>query len=358
MLQRETYPGSLLLLSSFLEAPETKSRHAVDIAGRSIELESRTPVMFRHSGWVRDRQRIAKSLTRTDQPSHRRDAFADCGLQAYVLRSVDDPTRYRIAGSCCHDRFCLPCATERSCVIAGNVLELTSDRELRFLTLTIKTNDEPLTHQLDKLYTSFQTLRRRSFWTKAVSGGVAFLELKRSRRTDRWHPHLHCLIEGTWVDYNDIVDAWRAITTDSYIIDIRKIHDNEHATRYVTKYASKPFNSSFVRRADLLDEALLALRNKKLAVTFGRWRGLLLTATPDDGAWEPVASLSDVIQRAASGDDHCIAILATLTDMDMSPIYARAPPCRPTRRKSMPRVNQLDFFGVWLADGSYRYRID
>ena len=345
-------------LSSFLEAPETKSRHAVDTAGRSIQLESRISVMFRHSGWHEDRMRIAKSLVRTDQPDHRREAFADCGLQAFVLRSIDDPTRYRVAGSCCHDRFCLPCATERSCIIAGNVLDLAKDRELRFLTLTLKSNETTLKKQLDKLYVSFQALRRRAFWKRAVSGGVAFLELKRSRSTDRWHPHLHCLLEGTWIGHTDIRRAWYFITGDSFIIDIRPIHDNQHATRYVTKYASKPFNSSFVKRPDLLDEALVALRNRKLAVTFGRWRGLLLTATPDEGAWEHVASLSDVIQRAASGDDACISILASLTDKDMAPIYARAPPWEQTVPKPPRRIDQLDFFGVWQADGSFRYRMD
>lgn len=357
MLETQTYPVADPFLSSFLEAPETKSRHQVDTAGRSIQLDSRTPILFRHSGWIRTRKCIAESLTRTKQPAHRTDSFHDCGHQAYVLQSVDDPSQYRIAGSCCKDRFCLPCATERSCIIAGNVVQLIQHKQIRFLTLTIKTTNEPLTQSLDKLYRSFQLLRRRAIWTRGVDGGVAFLELNWSARSERWHPHLHCLLEGRWIDQKRLASTWHAITGDSWIIDIRRPANNDTVARYVTKYASKPFNSTYIFEPALLDQAVFALHNRKLAVTFGSWRGLILTSTPDTGAWEHVAPLADVIQRAANGNQACQAILAALTDMDMSPIYARAPPLPERKPKPRPPPRQLDFFGVWNANGSFVYHL-
>lgn len=344
-------------LSSFLEAPESKAQHAIDTAGLLVCNEARTSVLFRHSGWFGDRKRIAEALARTDQPTARQEAYRDCGDQAFVLRNVEDPSRYRVAGSCCKDRFCLPCATERSTLIAANVVDLAAGKELRFLTLTIKTNDEPLTDQLDKLYRSFQALRRRAVWTKAVTGGAAFLELKRSSKSDRWHPHLHCLLEGRWIDRKELVRAWYEITTDSFILDIRPIHNTEHAARYVTKYASKPFNASYVRRPDLLDEAIVALKGRKLAVTFGNWRGLLMTARPPDGTWELVAPLHSIIQRAAAGNIECRAIMECLTDRDLAPIYERAPPIEPIPLKPRLTASQLNFFGTWDANGSFVFRL-
>lgn len=357
MTEHQAYLHDVAIISSRLEAPESKRAARVQRLGRSIRNDFRLGVLFRHSGWQPDRLRVAASLARTDQPDHRTEAFADCGQAAYVLRSLDDPSHYRIAGSCCRDRFCLPCATERSYVIANNVTELVQQKEIRFLTLTIKTDNEPLTESLDKLYRSFQALRRRAIWTNNVFGGVAFLELKRSTKTARWHPHLHCLIEGRWIEQRKLSSMWYTITGDSYVVDIRRPANNDTVARYVTKYASKPFNNSFVRQPELLDEAIVAMKGRKLCITFGRWRGELLTATPQEGTWEQVASLEYVITKAAWGDVRCLAIMAALTDTDLSSIYERAPPWdRPDRTPVRPDP-QLDWLGVWNNDGTFTHHL-
>lgn len=340
---------------SRLEALETDPQHRGSLAGRRIELENRGSVLFRHSGWQRTRSLVAAALQRTEQTASRRTLFHDCGSQAWVLKSLEPPEEYRVAGSSCRDRFCVPCATERSCVITGNVLDLIRRREIRFLTLTIKTTNEPLSDSLDKLYTSFQRLRRRRLWCRSVDGGVAFLENKWSETANRWHPHLHCLLEGRWIDKARLQQTWHDITGDSWIVDIRRPPNNEGVTRYVTKYAGKPFNNTFVNRPQLLDEALLAMAGRKLALTFGRWRGHVLTATPDTGCWEPFASLQNVLDRAAHGDAGCNRILRHLTNRDLADILARSPPPAPApKRKPNPPV-QLDFFGVWQHDGTFKY---
>lgn len=346
------------VLSSRLDSPEVESQRRECTAGRAIDSESRTPVLFRHSGWTRTRKLVAEALARTEQSTARRDEFESCGLFAFVLRSLDDPDKYRIAGSCCRDRFCIPCATERSCIIASNVIEIIGDREVRFLTLTIKTHAEPLVDQLDKLYRSFQALRRRRIWTQNVHGGVAFLELKWSDSGERWHPHLHCLIEGTWIDKKRLQTTWREITGDSFVVDIRRPKTASSVTRYVTKYASKPMNTTFCNRPNLLDEAILALAGRKLCVTFGRWRGKLLTATPAEGSWERIGSLEHFISFAADGNVEAIAILAALTDRDLTDLLARAPPIMRTEVLTPQADRQQDFFGTWRADGTFTYRYE
>lgn len=340
---------------SRLEALETDWQDDIARAGRRIHIERRGAVLFRHSGWTRNRSLIAIALHRTRQTLSRRTLFQDCGSQAWVLKSIEPPIEYRIAGSSCRDRFCVPCATERSCVITGNVLDLIRGRQIRFLTITIKTTNEPLATSLDKLYDSFQRLRRRKLWLNGVDGGVAFLENKWSDTGNRWHPHLHCLIEGRYIDKSQLQRAWLEITGDSWIVDIRRPPNNEGVTRYVTKYAGKPFNNTFLNRPRLLDEAILAMAGRKLALTFGRWRGMLLTATPDLGCWEPIASLQSVLDRAAHGNADCNRILRYLTNRDLADIFARSPPPDPQpEQKPNPPV-QLDWFAVWQHDGTFQY---
>lgn len=298
---------------------------------------------------------MVESLHRTEQPQSRIEQFATCGQQSYVLRSLDDPTRYRIAGSSCHDRFCLPCANERSRTIALNVCDQIAGKQVRFLTLTLKASLMPLSDQLDRLYHAFQTLRRRKFWKQHVDGGVAFLECKWQQTQGHWHPHFHILIQGRYLPFRKLRAIWLEITGDSFIIDIRPVRDARMATNYVTKYASKPFSNTFVNRPERLDEAIVALKDRRLVLTFGSWRGVLLAAHPSDEAWEHVDSLEVIITAAAHGDDACRLILAALTDRDLSDLYARAPPPEIVAPAPAPPMSQLTFFGAWDRNGSWHH---
>lgn len=350
----ETDPASS---SSQLDALESYPHSDGTLEGRAIKRESRPAVLFRHSGWQRNRSLIAAALARTQQSQSRQSSFWECGAHAYVLESVDHPGTFRLAGSTCHDRFCGPCAQERSFTIAGNVLEAIRKVEVRFLTLTIKTDGETLAESLDKLYTSFATLRRRRWFQHRVWGGVAFCELKWSAKSQRWHPHLHCLVTGTWVDKFKLSRLWREATGDSYIVDIQRPKNDQDVSRYVTKYASKPFDNTFIARHELIDEAIVALKGRKLALTWGKWRGLLLTETPDTGAWEHVASLETIIVRAARGDSPSLIILESLTLADIGPILARAPPPITHTAKPTPTESQATWFGTWQQDGTKRCTI-
>lgn len=367
-------------LSSLLEAPESDPHppeghspppaHTVvsclrlfsdsEIEHQRSDIEDRAPlsVVFRHSGWQGDRVRIFQALNRTCQPETRLNSFLHCGSQASVLQSIEDPSVYRIAGSACHDRFCLPCANERSHAIALNVLDVVKRRTLRFLTLTIKSDDEPLADLLDKLHDSFQKLRRTKLWKACVAGGVAFLEINWSESRQRWHPHFHILIEGKYLPYQQLKNLWLAITGDSFVIEIRIVTDAPTAARYVTKYASKPFNNTFLAKPNRLDEAIVALKGRKLVVTFGTWRGITLARTPTPGAWKNVGSLQRYIENAAFGDKHARAVLQSITTQPLEPLYARAPPLPPTGPdRSVPDPQQT-WFGTWTADYSWNNHDD
>lgn len=342
-----------LSLAQNLEIAAVKARLADH--DTPITQPHRLSVVFRHTGWYRNRLLIYQSLHRTEQSFSRQANFANCGADAYVLQNVENPGVYRIAGSACHDRFCLPCAQERSQAIALNVLELTAGRRIRFLTLTLKTTDQPLAVQLDRLYAAFQALRRRKLWKDKVTGGVAFLEITWSTKLEAWHPHFHILIEGSYLPHQHLKKLWYQITGDSYIIDIRTVRDLDMASRYVTKYASKAFDNTFLNRQDCLDEAVIAFKGRKLLLTFGTWRGIALIEKPSDGAWDHVAPLETILVNAAHGDADATAIVRALTNADMTAIYERAPPLPLPPARIEPPVTQLDWFGVWAASGIYAY---
>lgn len=342
-IDRATSPDSLF---TSLDPPETNSRSAdpaVSIGDETVppswhlppndpEVYRDNPLydesgesLFRHSGWKADRKRVYESLLRTGRSASRIQAFCKCGRDSYVFESQDRPGEYSIGGSACHDRFCLPCARDRSRIIAQNVLEQIGRSQARFLTLTLKSTNQPLSDLLARLTKSFTKLRTTKLWKNKVTGGVAFVEVTWSSRSDSWHPHLHCLIQGRYLPNKELSKLWRKITGDSSIIDIRFATDNAHVTHYITKYASKPLDHSVAQQVEQLDETILALQGKRLCLTFGTWRGVCLTKRIDDGVWIQIGSLRELIQRAYTFDSEATSILHALqVRFAQDP---RGPPC-------------------------------
>lgn len=276
----------------------------------SADHDSIAPILpeestFRHSGWAPDRRRIFDSLTRVHEPQRRLQAFADCGSSAWARWDENEPC---ITCNLCRDRLCVPCQSARRARLIEAILVAIVDAPARtsFLTFTLKHNHNPLKDQIDRLYTSFRTLRRRPIWKSAVTGGALFLEVKLGK-DGLWHPHLHVICQSEFIDQKSLSMAWYAVTGDSFIVDIQRIKDPSRRASYVTKYATKPADSSVVRVPDRLDEFVCAIKGRRLYQPFGDWRALL----PADDDSAPVrltiaiGSLSSVAARAASGDHAC-----------------------------------------------------
>lgn len=298
---------------------------------------------FRHSGWRRTRGLIYASLHRTEQSASRQNAFCSCGWKSFVYRTVDPPHTYRLAGSACHDRFCVPCARDRSRCISGNILEKMKGDAARFITLTLKHSDQPLADQLNRLYHSFQKLRQRAAWKRHVSGGCAFIEVKWIHNTKSWHPHLHCVVQGRYFPQNLLRSLWNSVTTDSFVTDIRTASDEGRIASYVAKYASKPVNDTFLNVPALLDEVVTALRGRRLCHTFGTWRGLRLTQVPDGRAWESIGSLHDVCLRALDGDPESQDAIRVICGDRASEMLAAVRFARPPPKIERPSAEQPTF---------------
>lgn len=182
-------------------------------------------------------------------------------------------------------------------------------RKTRFVTLTLQHRSCTLGEALDHLYDSWKRLRKQRGWKWCVTGGIAFVEIKHSEVTGCWHPHIHALVEGRYYPQDKLSRDWHTATGDSKIVDIRLVHGTAHVARYVTKYASKPLNHTFQFSNDLLDDAIVGLKGRRLAITFGSWRGIKLAdSLPEDG-WENVGTLNDFLESAARGDTSAADVL-------------------------------------------------
>lgn len=297
-------------------------------------------IRFRHHSWQGNRGRVLEALTPDDpdalawidlredpalpdidpvpSPGSRARRFATCGSRSVVLRSTDEPVRYKVACERCHDRFCLPCMQDRARLIVANLKAQLNYEPTRFLTLTLKHSDAPLTEQLDRLYSSFTCLRRRRFWQDLVTGGIAFLELKLSSTDNAWHPHLHVLMRGKYLPQSLVADAWLQITGDSFIVDIRMAKSPEHLYTYLTRYVTKAWDAGIYRKIHALREAIAALSGRKLLASFGCFSRLRLLDPPTSETWVELGTLQEIVtlaaRRIAWAMSACAAIFSSTYD--------------------------------------------
>lgn len=277
-------------------------------------------VTFRHAGWRRQRDQVHAAMIRTGQSASRISSFCACGACSWLQRreKPDGTLEHRISTSTCNDRLCTPCANTRSWRLQLALKSRMNSKRLSFITLTLAGKDQGLTEKLDRLYKHFRALRAHPLWAEKVEGGAAFLEIKYNDKAKRWHPHLHIICEAGYIDQGELSDVWRGITRDSYIVDIKRVKDHAGAAAYVTKYASKPLNTSFSASTDLLDEALQALVGRRLALTFGTWYGtdldidsesLLNEGDEFGNPWENILPLETIIDGANAGDEYFRGLL-------------------------------------------------
>jgi hypothetical protein len=149
-------------------------------------------------------------------------------------------------------------------------------------------------------------------------GGAAFLEVKIAKDGRTWHPHIHIIAEGGFLNQSRLSDKWKEITGDSWIVDVRYVRDRGEVIRYVAKYASKPLDATLFRSKEHLKEAMVALKGRRLCLTFGNWRGLELEKRPeDDGNWKKVCTLDNLRRAVDRGEEWARGLWRNLTGEDV-----------------------------------------
>lgn len=314
-------------------ASGTDAEYKVPTTAQDPTLKGPAAITFRHSGWNPARLRVIDALIATGASGGRIDMFRNCGGRAYVMESIAEPGNYRIACAKCHDRFCKPCARERAGMVSRNLLTYVEKKRLRFVTLTLKTHTEDLREELGRLFSCFAALRKRAFWKRHVVGGAALLEVKHNESSNRWHPHFHILVEGSYIPHAKLKAEWLHVTGDSSIVDVRAVTNNARITHYITKYATDPVDKSIQKDVDLIAQAIDAFRGRKSCTTFGSWKKLKLTEPSERTGWVSLRSLNTIIDEARRGIEESRRILNALwcyaphqSKGDTDDAQSRAPP--------------------------------
>lgn len=270
---------------------------------------------FRHSGWKSKRKQVRACLASVETNKYTLDRFDQCGGECVVEYSKE-AGKHRLKANYCHSRHCEPCMRAKANKLAGNLrskLGNNAERKYRFITLTIKHSDTPLIDQIKRLYKCFKALRASKNWKRTQHGGAAILEVKWIAKTRRWHPHIHIVAEGIYLDKHDLSKAWLKATGDSQIVDIRELTDSRHAAHYVAKYITKGTSTDVWTDADASQEWILAMKSVRTCLTYGTWRGFKLTTTDAKFSdWKPVYTLRGLITDVEAGETAALHILCKL----------------------------------------------
>jgi hypothetical protein len=109
---------------------------------------------------------------------------------------------------------------------------------------------------------AFQRLLHRRSFAPRIRGGIYIIEIK--YRESGWNIHLHALIDALFLKQATISDAWREITGDSYIVDVRRAWSPRKGLKYVLKYMLK---APSLNGHELDYDSVL--KGTRLAQTFG-----------------------------------------------------------------------------------------
>jgi hypothetical protein len=203
--------------------------------------------------------------------------------------------------------------------------------------LTLRSSYRPLRTQVDDLLASFRRLRRRKWWRDRVAGGAWTFELTWNAEESQWHPHLHTLVHAGWMQLQELSAEWHKASRGSHRVHVSLIEQAAPAIREVTKYVGKITHRSWERSHDLVVCVMKALAGRRLANTFGTWRGVELDAAaePDPKeCWEVWGSIDKLYELALARDPAALQILAALHGANPKKARAgvctescRAPPC-------------------------------
>lgn len=306
---RSMYTGSLGFLYvplTLLDNRETYVPETAVALYSRLSAVSDSCVSFRHRKHQWHRTKVLDAFARLEISEIRGTAYARCGSNAWLVQSRSEKRDFSLRSDCCHDRWCPACAKTRACVIRSNLEPLLKDRTIRLVTLTLKHTDAPLTDRVSRLFDCFSRLRKLKLWTEAIDGGVAFTEVKINPDTLRWHPHIHAITVGRYLPLQRLKAAWLAVTGDSHIVDVRIVKDPGKVASYVTKYCTKPADNDLYRIPNALDEAIVALKGRRLITTFGIWRSVALLHWESKEEWSAILEWPEFIKRIKAGNRWCI----------------------------------------------------
>ena len=233
--------------------------------------------------------------------SHKAFDLDCCRSLAYFAVKTDSRTVHIVSNSC-RLRWCPLCSRARSSFISASVENwILTFKNPKFLTLTLRHSCDSLESQILRLYGCFRLLRKRKFWKRLVVAGCWFFQIKKSSADNSWHPHLHVCLNSEFIPHGLLSKAWKEITGDSEIVDIRSIYKPSVAAGYVARYSARPAELSNLSPKERA-EVLSALHGRRILGKFGRCGNLDLSGkSPDDKSdFDVVANFEDAHDHFAT----------------------------------------------------------
>ena len=138
----------------------------------------------------------------------------------------------------------------------------------RFLNLTERDNDDPLSVRMDRITAALRKLRHTKAWKRHVKGGVMVWEVTRNVEKGTWHPHVHLIIDGEYWDQAEIHKAWKECLGGDGGVRIEACHDRVRSARYLAKYLAKDTEVAYWPAETIRDFAT-GMHRRRLIATFG-----------------------------------------------------------------------------------------
>jgi len=334
------------LSSSLVQPPETKSSNASDgtyrgrfMAGKESEYEATIETYQAMYG---------------ENSCPHIHAMEGCRTYASLRRDANSGD-VMVFGDSCRERWCPMCAGQKAAYAKDQTeIYVKSLNAPRFLTLTLRHNESDLREQITFLQQSFAKLRNRAYWKRNVTGGIWFLQVKRGKNSGLWHPHLHILIDGNYMEQGRLSALWELVTFGSPVIDIRRIHSAEAAASYVARYTARPAALADMPLADRV-EVIEALFRKRLCGTFGNGKSVTLTPPKieSDAEYDYIGAYDDIVKRAETDDNAKQILIAyntyqPLTEKAFEDFTGHPPGFISSFEKPTPKPKQLwlDFYNT------------
>jgi len=212
----------------------------------------------------------------------------NCGKRFFVFECVECGANPVVPVSCDH-RMCPRCRERFALKVKARVMKRVEGvYSVRHLVLTVPNVKRLRKEFYDWYRVCFSLLRRRKFFASRVRGGVYTFETKYNEERGDWHVHLHAVLLGErFIPREALLRAWNEIVSSrAHLAGQGEEWRERTALGCGVWIKSKPFgkglmyilngalkDNGFVHRPELLAEYLLAVRGKRLFVTFGELFG-------------------------------------------------------------------------------------
>lgn len=237
-----------------------------------------------HSRYDVARRAVASAFGSSPNEVHQQRAQKLLNCCRDVAIWVTPEGKPTIAPKRCRDRLCPLCSARRA-YEAGKRMTVAAEsmKQARMLTLTAPHVQAPLTDQLAALRRAFAKLRKSPAWTTSVLGGIYAIECTFNAERGEWHPHMHVLMDGEYMHWADVKEAWRQALNASgglwnlakdapLSVQIEFIYNRAAAAKYVAKYITKPADLERWPQ-ERITEFADAMHGGRLMHTFGNLHG-------------------------------------------------------------------------------------